>query len=80
MCILRILLDAKFVRHRREREEMESEIVNEIENKFYDDNEQDENDHADEYIRTFVNECNKNDEPVSKPAISYPTYDLPDVG
>ena len=42
MCILRILLDAKFVRHRHEREEMESEIVNEIENKFYDDNEQDE--------------------------------------
>ena len=26
----------------------------------------------------YVNECNTNDEPVLKPAISYPTYDLPD--
>ena len=25
-----------------------------------------------------VNECNTNDEPLSTPAISYPTYDLPD--
>ena len=66
---------------RREMAEMESEIyddkeVNESENKFY--YEQDENDTADEYILTYVNECNTNDEPVSKPAISYPTYDLPD--
>ena len=27
---------------------------------------------------TFVNKCNTNDESVSKQAISYPTYDLPD--
>ena len=49
-----------------------------IENDYYDEHEQDKNDHADEYIFTFVNECNTNDEPVSKPKISNPTYDLPE--
>ena len=67
---------------RREMEEMASEVYDateqEIKNEFYDDNEQDENDDVDEYILSFVNECNTNDEPVSKPKISYPTYDLPE--
>ena len=63
-------------------EEMASEVYDakdpKIENDYYDEHEQDKNDHADEYIFTFVNECNTNDEPVSKPKISYPTYDLPE--
>ena len=49
----------------------------EIENEFFE-HEQDENDTADEYMITYVTECNTNDEPVLKPAILYPTYDLPD--
>ena len=63
-------------------EELASAVYNakeqERENEFYDDNEQDENDDADEYILTFVNACKTNDEPVSKPKISYPTYNEPD--
>ena len=60
-----------FTQH--ELEELASEVYDEkdqeIENKLYDDNKQDKNDPADEYTITFVNECNTNDESVSKPAI-----------
>ena len=50
---------------RLELEEMASEVYDakdqDIENEFYDEHEQDENDTADEYILTFVNECKTND-------------------
>ena len=52
--------------------------INGIENELYEENEQDENDTADEYLITYVNECNTHDEPEWRPATSYPTYDLPD--
>ena len=59
-----------FTRH--ELEAMESEVYDakdpDIENELYDEHEQDEST-EDEYMITFVNECNTNDDPVSKPAI-----------
>ena len=39
--------------------------INEIANELYEEN--DENYTADEYMITYVNECNTHDEPVSKP-------------
>ena len=56
---------------RRELYELANEIVK--------DDEQEETDNAVEYVISYVNnKCKNNDEPVSKPVISSPTYDLPD--
>ena len=67
---------------RRELDEMATEVIDgkeqELANELFAEITHDENDNAVEYTISYVNECNTNDEPVSKPVISYPTYDLPD--